>query len=95
MSTESCKLLNTYNQFLFLIIPYAELLWIKSNTEGGLTILTPIRLQSESNPPSGVPVQRNEPEEAGYHWLFQFVLDHSVSIVVAWKSLELHNNMLV
>lgn len=65
------------------------------NTEGRLTILTPIHLQSESNPPSGVPVQRNEMEVAGYHWLFKFVLDHSVSIIVAWKSLKLHNNMLV
>ena len=63
------------------------------NTEGGLTILTSIYLQSESNPPSGVPVKRNQAEVAGYHGLFQFVLDHRVCITVSWKSLKQHDNI--
>lgn len=59
-----------------------------------LTVLTPIHLKSESNPPSGVPVERNQTKITRYLWVFKFILDHSVSITVARKNLELHKNML-
>lgn len=59
-----------------------------------LTVLTSIHLKSESNPPSGVPVKRNQTKIARYLWVFKFILDHSVSITVAWKNLELQKNML-
>lgn len=56
-----------------------------------LTISTPIYFQSEPDPSSGVPVQRDESEISRHHRPFKFVLDHSVCIAVTWKSLKQQN----
>lgn len=53
-----------------------------------LTVLTTIDLQSQSNPPSRVPVQWNEAEVAGNDRLFEFVLHHSVCVTVPRESLK-------
>lgn len=64
--------------------PHAHCLTIRR-----LTVLAPIHLKSESNPPSTAPVKRNQAKIARYLWVFKFILDHSVSVTVAWKNLEL------
>lgn len=56
----------------------------------GLTVRTPVGLQPESDPPVGVPVQRNEAQEASDRRLLQFVLNHTVCITVTWKRLKTH-----
>lgn len=64
------------------------------NHESRLTVSTSVYFQSESNPPSGVPVERDQAKKARYHRLLQFVLDHGVSITVTWKCLQQQKYML-
>lgn len=79
--------------FIFVLQGQTQAKSDKVNTWRTLTITTTVYLQSESNPPSGVPVQRNQAEEASYHRLIEFVLDHSVCITVTWKSLKKTNKL--
>ena len=72
----------------------ADILGSKTKNESGLTVSTSVYLQSEPDPPGGVPVQRDQAEVASYAGLSQFVLDHGVCITVAWESLEQQNYML-
>ena len=58
-----------------------------------LTVRTSVGLQPEPDPPAGVPVQRNEAEEASDGRLLQLVLNHAVGITVTWKRLKTHGHM--
>lgn len=53
-----------------------------------LTVRTSIGLKSESNPTIGVPVQGDQSDVAGDHWMLELVLDHTVCVTVTWKSLK-------
>lgn len=57
-------------------------------TVSSLTVGTSIGLQPQSHPPVGVPVGRDEPQEASDDRLLQFVLNHAVCIAVAGKGLD-------
>lgn len=57
-------------------------------TVSSLTVGTSVGLQPQSHPPVGVPVGRDEPQEASDDRLLQFVLNHAVCIAVAGKGLD-------
>lgn len=57
-------------------------------TVSPLTVGTSVGLQPQSHPPVGVPVGRDEPQEASDNRLLQFVLNHAVCIAVAGKGLD-------
>lgn len=56
--------------------------------ERSLTVRTPVGLQPQSHPPAGVPVQREEAQEASDGRLLQFVLNHAVCVTVTWERLD-------
>lgn len=53
-----------------------------------LTVGTSVDLQPQSHPPVGVPVGRDEPQEASDDRLLQLVLNHAVCIAVAGEGLD-------
>lgn len=56
-----------------------------------LTVGTAVHLHSESHPATGVPVQRDEAQEAASDRVEQLVVDDTVSIHVPHKPLETHS----
>lgn len=63
--------------------------WYRLAASGtSLTVGTSVELQPQSHPPVGVPVGRDEPQEASNDGLLQFVLNHAVGVAVAAKRLD-------
>lgn len=53
-----------------------------------LTVRTSVGLQSESDPTTGIPFQRDQADIASDHEMLELVVDHAVSVAVTWKCLE-------
>lgn len=58
-----------------------------TNSKPELTVRTSIGLQPESNPSTGIPVQRDKADIPSNHWMLELMLNHAVCVSVSWKGL--------
>lgn len=53
-----------------------------------LTVRAAEDLNSQSYPPTNIPLQRDEAQESSFHGVQQLVVNHAVSIAVPCEDLE-------